>query len=72
MRWVYEQGVSIVVKSFKEERIKENLDILEWKLTAEESSKISQILQKRGLLAEQYISDKGPYKSIMDIWDNEI
>lgn len=72
MRWVYEQGVSIVVKSFKEERIKGNMDILDWKLTAEELLIISQIPQKRGLLAQQYTSDKGPYKTIMDIWDNEI
>ncbi|KAH7516189.1 hypothetical protein FEM48_Zijuj10G0109000 [Ziziphus jujuba var. spinosa] len=72
LRWVYEQGVSLVVKSFKEERIAENLDILDWKLTAEELRKISQIRQKRGLLAEQYVSENGPYKSTMEIWDNEI
>ncbi|KAH7516193.1 hypothetical protein FEM48_Zijuj10G0109400 [Ziziphus jujuba var. spinosa] len=72
LRWVYEQGVSLVVKSFKEERIAENLDILDWKLTAEELRKISQIPQKRCLLAEQYISENGPYKSTMEFWYNEI
>ncbi|KAG7949772.1 hypothetical protein I3843_13G079700 [Carya illinoinensis] len=36
LRWVYEQGVCVLVKSFNKERIKENLDIFDWKLSPEE------------------------------------
>ena len=48
LRWVYEQGVSVVVKSFNEERMKENLDIFDWKLSEEECEKINQISQRKG------------------------
>ncbi|XP_076891897.1 D-galacturonate reductase-like [Bidens hawaiensis] len=47
LRWLYEQGVSFVVKSFNKERMKENFDIFDWSLTAEELSKISQIPQQK-------------------------
>ncbi|EXB67442.1 hypothetical protein L484_009522 [Morus notabilis] len=40
LRWVYEQGVSLLVKSFNKERMKENLDIFDWKLSGEESAKM--------------------------------
>jgi 3''-deamino-3''-oxonicotianamine reductase len=35
LRWVYEQGDCLVVKSFDEARMKENLDIVDWELTEE-------------------------------------
>ncbi|KAK2635543.1 hypothetical protein Ddye_030335 [Dipteronia dyeriana] len=72
LRWIYTQGVSVVVKSFDKERMKENLDIFDWKLSAEDLHKIEQIPQSRGSLAEVYITEKGPFKSIEDIWDGEI
>ncbi|WOL03755.1 non-functional NADPH-dependent codeinone reductase 2 [Canna indica] len=45
LRWVHEQGVSMVVKSFNEERLKENLEIFDWELSQEDIYKISQIPQ---------------------------
>lgn len=72
LRWVYEQGVIFLVKSFNKERMKENLDIFDWKLSVEESEKISRIPQRRGFLAEEFISDDGPYKSVEDLWDGEV
>lgn len=47
LRWLYEQGVIIAVKSFNIERMKENLEIFDWSLTKEELSKIGQIPQRR-------------------------
>ncbi|CAH1431157.1 unnamed protein product [Lactuca virosa] len=47
LRWIYEQGVSFVVKSFNTERMKQNLDIFDWSLTEEELNKISQIPQRK-------------------------
>ncbi|KAL8258018.1 hypothetical protein R6Q59_030059 [Mikania micrantha] len=47
LRWIYEQGVSFVVKSFNTERMKQNLDIFDWSLTEEELTKISQIPQRK-------------------------
>lgn len=71
LRWAYEQGVCVVVKSFNKERMKENLDIFNWELTDAETKKISDIPQSRGCLGEDYISANGPIKTIEELWDGE-
>ncbi|XP_057485432.1 non-functional NADPH-dependent codeinone reductase 2-like [Actinidia eriantha] len=73
LRWVHEQGVSVLVKSFNEERMKENLDIFDWKLSEEECEKINHISQRKGCRGVQLIAeDEGFYKFFEDIWDGEI
>ncbi|CAA7047370.1 unnamed protein product [Microthlaspi erraticum] len=73
MRWAYEAGVSMVVKSFKKERLEENLKIFDWSLTEEETKRIStEIHQCRTVTGQIYISDKGPIKSLAEMWDGEI
>ncbi|XP_071686946.1 D-galacturonate reductase-like [Rutidosis leptorrhynchoides] len=47
LRWLYEQGVSFVVKSFNKERMKQNLEIFDWSLSEEELNRISQIPQQK-------------------------
>ena len=70
---MYEQGVSVVVKSFNKERLKENLDIFDWTLTEDDLHKISLIPQKKCNLREVFVSpDYGPYKSLEELWDGEI
>ncbi|CAK7355460.1 unnamed protein product [Dovyalis caffra] len=72
LRWVYEQGVSVLVRSFNKERIKQNLDIFDWRLSQEELEKISQIPQQKAYAASEFVSEKGPYKSVDELWDGEI
>ncbi|TYJ49749.1 hypothetical protein E1A91_A01G156700v1 [Gossypium mustelinum] len=72
LRWAHEQGVCVLVKSFNKERMKQNLDIFDWKLSAEESRKISQLPQCKGFPAGEFVSDDGPYKSLEELWDGEI
>ncbi|KAE8705425.1 NADPH-dependent codeinone reductase 1-4 [Hibiscus syriacus] len=47
LRWVYEQGASVITKSFNGERMKENLEIFDWSLSGEEMEKISGIPQRK-------------------------
>nr|XP_043637819.1 D-galacturonate reductase-like [Erigeron canadensis] len=47
LRWLYEQGVSFIVKSFKKDRMRQNLEIFDWALTQEDLYKISQIPQRK-------------------------
>lgn len=49
LRWLHEQGVSFVVKSFNKERMKQNLDIFDWSLSGEELNKISHIPQRKNV-----------------------
>ncbi|KAE8667267.1 Non-functional NADPH-dependent codeinone reductase 2 [Hibiscus syriacus] len=49
LRWVYEQGVCVIVKSFNKERMKQNLDIFDWELSDDDLHKISQLPQCEGM-----------------------
>ncbi|EAY77503.1 hypothetical protein EE612_049725 [Oryza sativa] len=72
LRWLYEQGDVLLVKTYNEKRMKENLDIFNWELTDEERERISQLPQLRGLPGLEFISDHGPYKSVEDLWDGDV
>ncbi|KAL1347455.1 hypothetical protein HN51_023538 [Arachis hypogaea] len=65
LRWLYEQGVTIVVKSYNKERIKQNLDIFDFSLTNDDYQKIRQIQQERKV-------KNGPAGfDVIDLWDGE-
>jgi diketogulonate reductase-like aldo/keto reductase len=62
LRWVYEQGVTIAVKSYNKERMKQNLEIFDWSLTKEDLEKIDKIKQIR-------VNNNGPVVFIPNLWD---
>ncbi|XP_050373781.1 D-galacturonate reductase [Argentina anserina] len=64
LRWVYEQGVSIVTKSYNKERMRQNLDIFNFCLTEEELEKMSHIPQRKGVT---FASLLGPHDIVMKI-----
>nr|AIT97303.1 chalcone reductase 4 [Glycine max] len=67
LRWLYEQGVTFVPKSYDKGRMNQNLrcDIFDWSLTKEDHEKISQIKQNRLI--------PGPTKpGLNDLYDDEI
>jgi diketogulonate reductase-like aldo/keto reductase len=72
LRWAYEQGIGVLVKSFNKERMKQNLELFSWELTKEESNKITSIPQTRACLGTDYTSPYGPYKTIDELWDGEL
>ncbi|CAK8576685.1 unnamed protein product [Lathyrus sativus] len=72
LRWIYQHGVTAIVKSFNKERMKQNLEIFDWELSQEESDKINQISQMRTLKAEMFIFENGPYKSLEELWDGDV
>ncbi|KAF3338440.1 NAD(P)H-dependent 6'-deoxychalcone synthase-like protein [Carex littledalei] len=71
LRWLLEQGVSMVVKSFNKERLQQNLEIFDWELTEEERQKISKIPQKNKISIERLLTKEGSLNSI-NISDLEI
>lgn len=72
LRWVYEQGDCMIVKSFDEARMRENLDVEGWELTEEEHRRIADIPQRKINQGLRYVSEHGPYKSLEELWDGEI
>nr|XP_010932504.1 D-galacturonate reductase [Elaeis guineensis] len=63
LRWVYEQGVSMVVKSFKKERLEENIKFFDWELSEEECQKICQIPQCKKISVQSLLFRKESSKS---------
>ncbi|KAJ6824057.1 methylecgonone reductase-like [Iris pallida] len=72
LRWLYEQGVSMVVKSYNKERMKENMKVFDWELYEDELKMIHNIPQKKGYSGERLVSEDGPYKTVEELWDGEI
>ncbi|KAF3338444.1 NAD(P)H-dependent 6'-deoxychalcone synthase-like protein [Carex littledalei] len=71
LRWLVEQGVSMVVKSFNKERLRQNLEIFDWELTEEEREKIGKIPQKNRVSVDFMLAKEGSLNSI-DISNIEI
>ncbi|TKY73087.1 NAD(P)H-dependent 6'-deoxychalcone synthase [Spatholobus suberectus] len=64
LRWLYELGVTVAVKSYNKERMKQNLEIFDWSLTKDDYEKIDQVKQHQS-------TKNGPAKFIADLWDGE-
>ncbi|GMY18106.1 D-galacturonate reductase [Fagus crenata] len=64
LRWIYEQGVSLVTKSYNKERMKQNREIFDWSLTEEESNKIDQLPQRKGVT---FASILGPHDLMLEL-----
>ncbi|TVU31415.1 hypothetical protein EJB05_23099, partial [Eragrostis curvula] len=71
IRWVYEQGDCVIVKSFNERRMRENLDIFDWELADEDRCKINDLPESRGTY-DFFVHESGPYKTVDEFWDGEI
>ncbi|BAF25959.1 Os10g0113900 [Oryza sativa Japonica Group] len=71
LRWVYEQGDCVIVKSFNKSRLRENLGIFDWELTNDDRHKISTLPEWRGTL-DIFVHKTGPYKTVDEFWDGEI
>lgn len=70
LRWLYEQGVCFVARSYNKDRLRQNMEIFDWELNEEEM--ISAIPQRRACKGEPLVSPNGPFKSLEELWDGEI
>ncbi|ERN11175.1 hypothetical protein AMTRI_Chr04g180690 [Amborella trichopoda] len=72
LRWVFQQGVGLVVKSFNKDRLKENLEILDWELNEEDLLNFKELPQKKVFPTQYFVSPNGPYKTVEELWDEDI
>ncbi|KAK9200098.1 hypothetical protein WN944_015293 [Citrus x changshan-huyou] len=70
LRWIVEQGATVVIKSLNLERMKQNLGIFDWKLTDDDYDKINQIPQHRLIPSDFWVSPQGPFKTLEELWDD--
>ncbi|KAJ4955598.1 hypothetical protein NE237_012381 [Protea cynaroides] len=70
LKWGMSKGVSVIVKSFNEGRIKENMKALTLKLDEEDVAEIERLEERRLLAGELFVNGTtSPYKSVQDLWD---
>ncbi|CAL9182326.1 unnamed protein product [Musa hybrid cultivar] len=62
LRWVYEQGASMIVKTLNKERIEENMKIFDWELSEEDKHKISQLPQCKRVTLRSMLSTEAAAK----------
>ncbi|KAL3679861.1 hypothetical protein R1sor_022817 [Riccia sorocarpa] len=72
LRWGIQMGNSVLPKSTKPERVKENFDVFNFSLNDEDIAEIEKLEQKRFIKGEFYCNEKGSfYKTPEDLWDGE-
>ncbi|KAM3404708.1 hypothetical protein ACQJBY_007672 [Aegilops geniculata] len=74
IRWALQRGTSVIPKSSKDERIKENIQVFGWEIPEEDFKVLCSIKdEKRVLTGEELFVNKahGPYKSASEVWDHE-
>ncbi|XP_047325966.1 deoxymugineic acid synthase 1 [Impatiens glandulifera] len=72
--WGLSKGSSMIVKSFNEGRMKENMGALDLRLDDQDLREIDQKMEEKKIMrGECYVNDTtSPYKTIQDLWDFEI
>jgi len=74
IKWSLQRGTSVIPKSSKDERIKENIQVFGWEIPDEDFQVLCSIKdEKRVLTGEELFVNKthGPYKSASEVWDHE-
>lgn len=73
LRWGLQMGHSVLPKSTKESRIKENFDVLDWSIPDDLLAKFSEIEQARLLRGSSFVHETfGSYKTVEELWDGEL
>lgn len=63
----------MIVKSFNQNRLKENMEALDLKLDDQDFVDIDRLKEKKIMRGEVYVNETtSPYKTIEDLWDDEI
>ncbi|CAL5404834.1 unnamed protein product [Camellia sinensis] len=73
LRWGLSKGASVIVKSFNEERMKENMGTLDLRLDDHDLLNIEKTEERKIMRGEFLVNQTtSPYKTIQDLWDGEI
>lgn len=73
IRWGLQMGNSVLPKSTKEARIKENLEVFDWSIPDDLFVKFSEIQQARLVRGTTFAHETlSQYKTVDEVWDGEI
>jgi hypothetical protein len=70
VRWALQHGTSVIPKSTNPDRIRGNLDVLDWELSPQDFTALSTLrFQQRMVNGAMWLNPRGPYKTMEDLWD---
>ncbi|KAJ9164047.1 hypothetical protein P3X46_023664 [Hevea brasiliensis] len=73
LKWGLSKEASVIVKSFNQNRLKENMEALDIKLDDQDLVDIDKLEERKIMRGEVYVNETtSPYKTIEDLWDDEI
>ncbi|KAI4356086.1 hypothetical protein L6164_000134 [Bauhinia variegata] len=75
VKWALQRGTSAIPRSRNLSRIKQNINVFGWEIPEDDFRALSSLgYQKQVLDVEDLFVNKeaGPFKSVADLWDNEI
>lgn len=73
LRWGFTKGASVVVKSFNQERMRENMGALDLRLDDQDLHDIEKMEERKIMRGEFHVNETtSPYKTIQELWDDEI
>ncbi|KAM7494631.1 hypothetical protein LguiB_029240 [Lonicera macranthoides] len=73
LRWGLTKGGSVVVKSFNQERMRENMGALDLRLDDQDLHGIEKMEERKIMRGEFHVNETtSPYKTIQELWDDEI
>ncbi|EFJ34923.1 hypothetical protein SELMODRAFT_80963 [Selaginella moellendorffii] len=74
LRWLTQIGVGAVVKSYNPQRLRENIQSFDFDLLPEDLETIESTVPQRRLAAWEWLcnSTTSPYKTVQELWDDEI
>lgn len=73
LAWGLSKGSSVIVKSFNQKRMKENMEALHLSLENCDILKIQKMEEWKIMRGEFFTNETtSPYKTIQDLWDDEI
>ncbi|XP_052186329.1 NADPH-dependent aldo-keto reductase, chloroplastic-like [Diospyros lotus] len=72
LRWGLLKGASMIVKSFNEGRLKENMGALDLRLDDQDLRDIEKMEERKIMRGEVYVNKTtSPYKTLQDLWDDD-
>ena len=70
VRWALQHGTSVIPKSTNADRIRGNLDVLDWELSQEDYEALSSLrFQQRMVNGAMWLNPRGPYRTMEDLWN---
>lgn len=73
LKWGLSKGSSVIVKSFNQHRMEENIGSFYLKLDDQDFLEIDKLEEWKIMRGEFLVNERtSPYRTIQDLWDGEI